>query len=93
MHSGNLSGNLFKVLAAYNAGPGNLRKWERKLEYKNDPLLFIESIPSRETRHFIKKVMLGLWVYRFRLNELAPTLSDVAGGNWPKYMSASKKKL
>jgi hypothetical protein len=37
--------------------------------------------------------MLGLWVYRFRLNELAPTLSDVAGGNWPKYMSASKKKL
>jgi soluble lytic murein transglycosylase-like protein len=93
MQLGNLSGNLFKVLAAYNAGPGNLRKWERKLEYKNDPLLFIESIPSRETRHFIKKVMLGLWVYRFRLNELAPTLSDVAGGNWPKYMSAPKKKL
>ena len=93
MQSGNLSGNLFKVLAAYNAGPGNLRKWERKLEYKNDPLLFIESIPSRETRHFIKKVMLGLWIYRFRLNELAPTLSDVAGGSWPKYMPASKKKL
>ncbi len=93
MQAGNVSHNLFKVLAAYNAGPGNLRKWERKLEYKNDPLLFIESIPSRETRHFIKKVMVGLWVYRFRLNELAPTLSDVAGGNWPEYMSASKKKL
>ena len=92
MQAGNVSRNLFKVLAAYNAGPGNLRKWERKLEFKNDPLLFIESIPSRETRHFIKKVMLGLWVYRYRLNEPATTLTDVAGGNWPKYLLTTKKR-
>ena len=92
MQTETISRNLFKLLAAYNAGPGNLRKWEQKVKYKKDPLLFIESIPSRETRHFIKKVMLGLWVYRYRLNEPALSLNDIASGNWPQYVSASKNK-
>ena len=91
MEDERVSNNLFKALVAYNAGPGTLRKWERKVEYKNDPLLFIESTPSRETRHFIKKVALGLWLYRFRLNEPTPTLDQVAGGYWPKYISVGVK--
>jgi soluble lytic murein transglycosylase-like protein len=84
-----VSRNLFKVLAAYNAGPGKLRRWERLVNYKNDPLLFIESIPSKETRHFIKKVLFGLWIYRFRLNEPAPTLNQIASGSWPRYTSVA----
>ena len=91
MEDERVSNNLFKALVAYNAGPGTLRKWERKVKYKNDPLLFIESTPSRETRHFIKKVALGLWLYRFRLNEPTPTLDQVAGGDWPKYISVGVK--
>jgi soluble lytic murein transglycosylase-like protein len=91
MEDERVSNNLFKALVAYNAGPGTLRKWERKIKYKNDPLLFIESTPSRETRHFIKKVALGLWLYRFRLNEPTPTLDQVAGGYWPKYISVGVK--
>ena len=91
MEDERVSNNLFKALVAYNAGQGTLRKWERKVKYKNDPLLFIESTPSRETRHFIKKVALGLWLYRFRLNEPTPTLDQVAGGYWPKYISVGVK--
>src|SRR5690606_28778674 len=38
--------DLFRLAAAYNGGPGNLRKWQARLEKvgypAQDPLLFIE---------------------------------------------------
>ena len=37
-----VEGDMFRLLAAYNAGPGNLGKWTRRVDYRNDPLLFIE---------------------------------------------------
>jgi soluble lytic murein transglycosylase len=79
--------DLFKMLAAYNAGPGTLRKWEREVNYKDDPLFFIESIPSRETRNFIENVLRNLWMYRLRRAEPAPSLDRVAAGSWPRYES------
>ena len=42
--------DLFRLATAYNAGPGNLRNWQAKVNYNDDPLMYIESIPSRETR-------------------------------------------
>ncbi len=80
-----IEGNLFFAAAAYNGGPGNLNKWRRKSEYQDDPLLFIESIPSRETRVFIERVMTNLWIYRYRLGQPAPSLDAVAAGTWPRY--------
>lgn len=82
-----VSGDLFKMLAAYNAGPGTLRKWQRKVNYKHDPLFFIEAIPSRETRDFIENVLRNLWMYRLKRNEPAPSLDRVAAGSWPRYES------
>ena len=82
-----VGGDLFKMLAAYNAGPGTLRKWQRKVDYKHDPLFFIEAIPSRETRGFIESVLRNLWIYRLRRNEPAPSLERVAAGSWPRYES------
>ncbi|MEL0110223.1 MAG: hypothetical protein VW835_00685, partial [Rickettsiales bacterium] len=73
------------VVFAYNGGPGNLKKWRRNSEYQNDPLLFIESIPSRETRVFVERVLTNLWIYRFRLGQPAPSLDAVAAGTWPRY--------
>ena len=59
MYNGDKVRNLFKTLAAYNAGPGKLGRWESKINYQNDPLMFMESIPSPETRNFIEQVLLA----------------------------------
>ncbi len=80
-----IAGNLFYAAAAYNGGPGNLNKWRRRTDYRNDPLLFIESIPARETRVFIERVLTNLWIYRYRLGQPAPSLNAVAAGTWPQY--------
>lgn len=74
--------DLFNIAIAYNAGPGNLRKWQRTLRVK-DPLLFIELIPSSETRAFVERVATNYWIYQMRLGEDTKTLTMVASGEWP----------
>ncbi len=83
--------DLFRITTAYNAGPGNLRNWERKINYGDDPLLFIESLPSRETRLFIERVLTNLWLYRDRLGQPSPSLDDVVAGTWPGYRQIDGK--
>ncbi len=83
--------DLFRLTTAYNAGPGNLRRWERKINYGSDPLLFIESLPSRETRLFIERVLTNLWIYRDRLGQPSPSLDDVVSGTWPGYRQLDGK--
>ncbi len=80
-----VKGNLFMMAAAYNAGPGNLAKWKMELRGTDDPLLFIESLPSHETRNFVERVMAGYWVYQARLGQPAHSLEAVANGAWPSY--------
>ena len=82
-----VGGNLFYLAVAYNGGPGNLAVWREKAKAHNDPLLFIEALPSRETRRFIERIMANLWIYRLRLNQDTPSLDAVAGGQWPVYTS------
>ncbi len=78
---------LFSLVVAYNAGPGNLRKWKRELaEMKDDPLLFIESIPMGETRAYVERVMSNYWIYRLRMKQSVPSLDAVAGGQWAQYI-------
>ena len=79
-----VNGDLFHMAAAYNGGPGNLRRWRREMEI-NDPLLFIESIPNPESRDFVEKVLTNVWVYRARLGQPAPTRDKVAAGELPLY--------
>lgn len=81
-----LNENLFELLVAYNGGPGNLKKWKRETNYMDDPLLFIESIPSRETRGFVEAVSRNLWMYRLTLDQAAPSLDLIAAGAWPRYL-------
>ncbi len=83
-HDG-IDGDLLRMATAYNAGPGNLAKWRRKMSDVDDPLLFIESLPSRQTRDFVEKVVANLWIYRGRLGQPLPTLDAVAAGDWPAY--------
>ncbi len=87
MKNEKLKNNLFLLTAAYNAGPSNLNKWLATTPYNSDPLLFIESIPARETRIFIERVLANLWIYRMRFNQDKPSLLDIVEGRWPKYIS------
>ncbi len=79
-----IDGNIFRMATAYNGGPGNLRSWSRRINHK-DPLMFIESIPVRETRDFVKHIATNLWVYRVRMGQDAPTMADAAAGAIPLY--------
>ena len=78
--------NLMYIATAYNAGPGNLIKWKKKIN-TNDPLLFLESIPSRETRSFVERIVVNYWIYRSLMNQPLASLNSVATGDWPCYQA------
>ena len=87
MGSGEPRGNLYMLMTAYNGGPGNLNRWLKSTDYRNDPLLFIESIPAPETRGYIERVLTNYWIYRDRLGQETPSLEAAAQGEWPVYSS------
>ena len=72
--------------AAYNSGLGNLAKWRKRINFLNDPLLFIESIPVRETRGYVKRVFNNIWFYREILGQQKISLNLLAAGEWPEYI-------
>jgi len=76
--------NLFMVIAAYNAGPGNVKAWSKSLPV-DDPLLALESIPIRETRLFVQRVATTYWIYRDRLGLDAPSLDAIVANEWPSF--------
>src|SRR5215472_6610600 len=85
-----LNGNLFKLAAAYNAGPGALARWTgTKSNTLDDPLLFVESMPVSETRAYVKRMMTYHWMYRRRMGRDAKSLDETAGGDWPIYNPSS----
>ena len=87
--------DLLKVTAAYNAGPGRLGRWlkESEVDYQSDPLLFIESIPVRETRQYVQKVLANYWLYQLRLHGEAPSLESLAAGLPPLYVAPRAKPV
>ena len=83
-HEG-IEGNLVRLLAAYNAGPGNLLKWLPAHGHREDPLLFIEAIPFEETRLYVQRVLAFSWIYASRLGLPAPSLEALAAGRFPRF--------
>ena len=80
-----IKNNLIYLAAAYNGGPGNLQKWQKNTNYLEDPLLFMESIPSRETRWFIEKVLTKYWIYDNKNGKNSNSLRTIANGKNPIY--------
>jgi soluble lytic murein transglycosylase len=68
-------GNRVLAAAAYNAGPGRVRKWRR--ESTGQPVdLWVENIPYKETRNYVQNVMVFNAIYQERLNQPVDFLSD-----------------
>jgi soluble lytic murein transglycosylase-like protein len=84
-------GSLLQTAVAYNGGPGNLQKWRANIDYGDDPLLFIESLPNRETRGYVERVMANYWIYQMRMGKPTPTLDQLASGKWPIYGGAAAR--
>ena len=55
--------NLPYAIAAYNAGSGNVNRWQKKFAALPQDE-FIESIPFRETREYVKKVLSTMELYQ-----------------------------
>ena len=83
--------NLIFALAAYNAGPGTLRRWRRELDGVEDPLLFIESMSAGETRKYVQKVMANMWVYRDKFGQEPVSLRILAAESWPLYVPQDQR--
>lgn len=81
-------GDIIKLLVSYNAGPGNLQKWQRQMGKDIDPLMFIEMIPIKETRDYVEHVLSNYWIYRLRDKKQTQTLDILAQGQWPSYLEA-----
>ncbi|MCK5284271.1 MAG: lytic transglycosylase domain-containing protein [Alphaproteobacteria bacterium] len=92
-----VKGDLAALLVAYNAGPGNLARWKKtwgkktwgkKNRVVEDPLLFIELLPSRETRVYVERVLANYWIYRIRDGLPTPTMDSIAAGKVARYADA-----
>lgn len=59
---GRFDGELLAALAAYNGGQGRVRRWQAELSAFSGPL-FHEAMPIRETRHYIRKVLVSAAYY------------------------------
>jgi soluble lytic murein transglycosylase-like protein len=74
-------GQLPKVIAAYNAGPVPVERWQA-INDKGDPLLWIESLPYWETRYYVPAVLRNMWVYQGLAGAPQPTLRAGAQQPW-----------
>jgi len=77
-------GQLIKIMAAYNAGPVPVSRWNY-INDKGDPLLWIESLPYWETRYYVPTVLRNMWVYETMQESGTPTLTQVAQHHWPAF--------
>jgi len=52
------------MIAGYNGGAGNVRKWLRE---RGDEAadMWVEKIPFPQTRHYVKRVAMSWWIYHW----------------------------
>ncbi len=55
--------NLQLILAAYNGGSGNVKKWLTNNEYCEDGA-YLKKIPFKETEQYVEKVLKNVKVYK-----------------------------
>lgn len=78
-------GDLARIFAAYNGGPGWLARWEASYPRTDDPLLWLESIPRSESRDYAERVMSHVALCRKRYGQPPVEIMAMASGRAPIY--------
>ncbi|OWR01463.1 lytic murein transglycosylase [Sphingopyxis witflariensis] len=78
-------GLLPKVIAAYNAGPAPVARWQTEIRDGGDPLLYMESIPYWETRGYVGIVLRNYWMYEAQQGKPSVSRAALAQGKWPRF--------
>ncbi len=77
-----VGGDLIRLIAAYNGGPGPVKDAVAQLgSDSNDSILLMESIPVAETRQYVEEVAANYWIYHQILGEPNKTLAQAAADN------------
>ena len=83
-------GQLPRVIAAYNAGPLPVDRWNA-INDKGDPLLWIESLPYWETRYYVPAVLRNMWVYDGLAGGQQASLKMIAEHKWPNVPGPTRR--
>ncbi len=87
--SSGTQGLLPKVIAAFNAGPVPVARWNDQIQAKGDPLLWIESLPYWETRGYVNIVLKNYWMYERQAGGPSESRAALAQGLWPTFPGLS----
>jgi len=82
--------NLLLATAAYNAGPNRVKRWRPKYETMPGDI-WMETIPYKETRNYVKNILAYQAIYRFHLGKEIQ-LSDSLVSIPPQEKTASDKQ-
>ncbi len=66
---GRFDGNRILAAAAYNAGPHRVSRWLSDEGQKRPYDVWIETIPFRETRHYVQNVLCYSVIYGYRMGQ------------------------
>lgn len=85
----NSDGSQALATAAYNAGPRHARGWRSMLGRPVEGAIFVESIPFRETRGYVKNVMSNATYYAALLENRPQSLKQRLGMVTPRADTAT----
>ncbi|HCK92487.1 MAG TPA: hypothetical protein DHW71_05850, partial [Gammaproteobacteria bacterium] len=80
--SDQFDGSIVMATAAYNAGPHRVKEW-RPQDRAMPGDIWIDTIPFRETREYVKNIMTYQAIYKYRMGMVAKLSDDVRTVNPP----------
>jgi soluble lytic murein transglycosylase len=86
-----LGQNKVLATAAYNAGPGRVRRWLPRKSIPAD--LWVATVPFDETRGYLERVLAYTIIYKERLGEKTGRLSDIMPPIQRNFKNPVKEKI
>jgi soluble lytic murein transglycosylase-like protein len=77
--------DLGRVFAAYNGGPGWLRRWMANQPDNGDPLMLLETLSRTESRDYAERVLSHMALCRKALGQPTPEMDRLASGEAAAY--------